>query len=314
MNNFDIHTILSCPDCGGDLITNYQLPITNDDEKEETKELSESQLYCSNCRISFNIINSVHVLLPRSQEKKSLNYIGHYEKDAELFDYFEERECKASLHEEMRLRQYIVSKINPRCYNILDVGSGGAWLAREIDFSKHNLISLDLSEKNINRALKENPNEHHFGVVGDAMNPPFKKDSIDCIVASEIIEHIVNPQEFIRRMNDILKPGGSLIISTPYKEVLQYYLCIHCNQMTPKNAHLHSFDEKKLASFFNEEKHEGNVGGMKYHIFGNKALTVLRTHVFLKFLPFALWKTIDKLTNLILNKPAHIIIVYKKKK
>lgn len=306
MNNFNINNILACPDCSEELITNEAV---NGEGKREKGEGNDFELLCRNCKAMFEVKNSIPVLLPLTTDSQGMKYIEHYEKDAELFDYFESRECQATEHEERRLREYIVSKIPPECNVVLDVGSGGAWLSDVFDYNKHNLISFDISKKNITQTLKAQSNENHFGVVGDALNPPFIKNSIDCIVASEIIEHLTKPNDFVNKMINILAPGGHLIISTPYKEVIPQYLCIHCNQMTPKNAHLHSFDEKKLTSLF-----DMNTGSIRYFIFGNKALTVLRTHVLLQFLPFLLWKFIDKIANLILKKPAHIIIVYQKKK
>ncbi len=316
MINIELNNLIACPSCGADVIPNSNtLSISS---KENGRYKSEV-LICSVCQSVYPINDSIPIFLPQISGNDRMNYIEHYEKDGELFNYFEERECKATKHEELRLRQYILSRLKTDSMTILDIGSGGAWLAKEINFKKNKLISFDLSGKNIKKALKRYPNQNHFGVVGDALNPPFKKNSIDCIVASEIIEHLVNPQEFVSQMLNILKPGGIFIISTPYKEELQYYLCIHCNQMTPKNAHLHSFEENKLLSYFKAENISGIkskqselVKDIRYFIFGNKALTVLRTYVLLKFLPFSLWKIVDKIANLILHKPAHIIIEYKK--
>ncbi len=301
MKEFELYRILICPECGGEL---SQLIEQNQSEEN-------SFLVCIKCNSRYSIEKNIPIMLIKDISDSEMNYIEHYEKDAELFDYFEQRECKATEHEERRVREYILSKIPSNAELILDVGSGGSWLSKNIDFDNHILISLDLSEKNVLQSLNENSNKNHFGLVADALNPPFKENTIDCIIASEIIEHLINPEEFIKKMIKILKPGGKFIISTPYKEVIPYYLCIHCNQMTPKNAHLHSFDEHKLSKYFSiigngfEEK-------IKFFIFGNKALNILRTHVFLKYLPFSLWKFIDKISNLIINKPAHIIVVYKK--
>ena len=44
---------------------------------------------------------------------------------------------------------------------------------------------------------------------------PLKANSIDIIIAGEIIEHIYNPIKFIKECNRILKKGGTLILSTP---------------------------------------------------------------------------------------------------
>jgi len=312
LNQFNLYDIISCPNCG----RNFSL-----------EHLSGSGgLFCQECNTEFEINNSIPVLLPKLSDKIEMNYIEHYEKDAELFDYFEERECKATEHDEERLRQFIVSLIDKPYRTILDIGSGSGCLAEKIDFSKHNLISFDVSYKNIESVLQKTPNSKHFGIVGDALNPPFKSNSIDCIVASEVIEHLVSPKELISKMASILKPGGIFIISTPYKEKIPYYLCVHCNKMTPKNAHLHSFDENKLISYFNElnlfdgKQTEGNYGNdsqdceTEHFIFGNKALNILRTHVILKFLPFSIWRMVDRFANLIVNRPAHIIIIERKKK
>ena len=69
-------------------------------------------------------------------------------------------------------------------------------------------------------------------------------ESFDIIVASEIIEHVYDPKMFIDCLLDILKPSGKIIITTPYNEKIPLSLCVHCNQLTPGNAHLHSFNEK----------------------------------------------------------------------
>jgi SAM-dependent methyltransferase len=44
---------------------------------------------------------------------------------------------------------------------------------------------------------------------------PFKKDSIDVIVLSGVIEHLENPLKALREMNRVLKKGGILLMETP---------------------------------------------------------------------------------------------------
>jgi 2-polyprenyl-3-methyl-5-hydroxy-6-metoxy-1,4-benzoquinol methylase/uncharacterized protein YbaR (Trm112 family) len=289
----EILNILKCPDCGTDL------------------EDIAGILRCKNCGQSYNIEETIPILLPAEPEenKYGMDYLEHYKIDAEIFDYFAERDFPATEHDERRLREYIISEIPKKPLRILDVGSGGAWAARELSSTSEMFVSFDISQKNIKKSLQLNPNNNHFGVVGDALNLPFKKDVYDLIIASEIIEHIVEPREFISKLTCLLKSGGKLIVSTPYKEVLHYSQCIHCNRMTPKNAHLHSFDEKILNSLADPLITSKN----NYKIFGNKALIMLRTHLLLKYLPFPLWKIIDTISNKIIRKPSHIIIIYTKK-
>lgn len=237
----------------------------------------------------------------------NFNYIDHYKKDAVEFDYFEERKG-ATAHDERRVREYIISKISKNINSILDVGCGNGWVAKEFLSKGKQVCSLDISVTNPAIAKKLYQNEKHFGVAADSFHLPFKNNSFDCVIASEIIEHVIEPKDFIKELFSVVKSGGSLIITTPYKEKIIYYLCIHCNQKTPANAHIHSFDENKLRDIYSGK----DLESFKYKTFGNKALLFLRTHVILKFFPFWLWMIIDRFGNRIYNKPVHIICVYKK--
>ena len=237
----------------------------------------------------------------------NFNYIDHYKKDAVEFDYFEVRKG-ATAHDERRVREYIISKIPKNVNSILDVGCGNGWVAKEFLPKGKQVSSLDISVTNPSKARKHYPGEKHFGITADSFHLPFNDNSFDCVIASEIIEHVYDPSGFIKELFRVVKKEGKLIITTPYKEKLIYYLCIHCNQKTPANAHIHSFDEKKLESLYS-----GNdLESFKYETFGNKILLFLRTYVILQFFPFWMWKLKDKSANLIFNKPAHIICIYKK--
>lgn len=234
-----------------------------------------------------------------------MDYIDHYKKDAEEFDYFAER-AGASKDDEKRLREYIISRVPINAFNILDAGCGSAWCAKSLLPIGRTVISTDISFINVKRALELNPSEKHFGVVCDSFNLPFKENSIDTIIASEIIEHTVDPEKFAESLFSVIKKGGALLVSTPYKEKIQYSLCIHCNKKTPMHAHLHSFDENILISIGYKIK----AILTNYHLFGNKYLIFGRTYVLHSFLPFIIWKAIDSLFNKVLGKPVHILMEY----
>ncbi len=255
----------------------------------------------------YQLIDNVPSIMPKeSKFDGGMDYHEHYHLDAEYSNYFQERDHGDTKHDERRLREYIMTKVPKDAGLILDVGSGGAWVAKQFCPKGKKVISFDLSSRNTSEALKKYSYDNHYAIIGDALNPPFRNESFDCIIASEIIEHTVEPGVFIKSMLNLIKPGGKLIVSTPYKEVIPYYLCVHCNKLTPRNAHLHSFDENKLEEL-NTDK---NKYAFKYYTFGNKALTLLQTHILLKYLPFGLWKFIDSIANVIINKRGHIIAEY----
>jgi ubiquinone/menaquinone biosynthesis C-methylase UbiE len=238
----------------------------------------------------------------------SFNYKDHYKKDAIEFDYFEEKKG-ASEHDERRVREYLISKIPKDVKSILDVGCGNGWVAKEFLTKGKEVYSLDISITNPAIATKLYSGEKHFGITSDSFHLPFNDQSFDCVIASEIIEHVFDPAAFVKELFRVVKKGGSLVITTPYNEKIIYYLCVHCNQKTPANAHIHSFDEKKLEGLYSSN----DLESFKYETFGNKLLIFLRSYVILKFFPFWLWKIKDKFVNWIYNKPVHIICFYKKK-
>lgn len=45
--------------------------------------------------------------------------------------------------------------------------------------------------------------------------PDLQFESIDLILCLDVLEHLVNPWETIRKLDSLLKPGGQLIISVP---------------------------------------------------------------------------------------------------
>ncbi len=239
---------------------------------------------------------------------QKFDYVNHYKIDAEEFDYFEER-TGATEHDERRVHEYIISKIEENVKSILDVGAGSAWVADYFVKNSVKVTSLDLSKINVTKAKEIVPENLHSQIVADSFKLPIKNNSYDIVIASEIIEHVISPKDFVNELFRVVKPGGKLIITTPYKEKLRYYLCIHCNKKTPVHAHIHSFDENKLISLCDSQ----GLSDVIWNTFGNKLLIFLRTYVLLKYLPFNLWKAIDTFSNLIKNIPVHIIVEFNKK-
>lgn len=53
-------------------------------------------------------------------------------------------------------------------------------------------------------------------VIADALALPFVTAHFDCILASEVIEHLSNPFLFIQEITRVLKPGGMVILTVPF--------------------------------------------------------------------------------------------------
>ena len=53
-------------------------------------------------------------------------------------------------------------------------------------------------------------------VVADALALPFVAAHFDCILASEVMEHLSDPFLFIREITRVLKLGGTVILTVPF--------------------------------------------------------------------------------------------------
>lgn len=53
-------------------------------------------------------------------------------------------------------------------------------------------------------------------VLADVHHLPFKNNVFNCIKCTELLEHIQNPDVFIKEITRVLKPSGNLILSSPF--------------------------------------------------------------------------------------------------
>lgn len=254
----------------------------------------------------FSMQDGIPIML--DMDTRAEQYAEHYQTDAVEFDYFEERDDPATEHDERRVREAILRRLPPDVHTVLDVGCGRAWVARELCPRGVTVCSMDISLTNPKRALEKYPSANHCALVADAFALPFADRSIDSIIASEIIEHVPDPRAFVHELLRVLRPGGVLVLSTPYKEKIKYCLCIHCNRRTPMHAHIHSFDERVLSGLTPNDA----AVVCEWESFGNKVLLFLRTYPFVQWMPHRLWRIIDSLASLLVNKRAHIVVEWRR--
>ena len=255
---------------------------------------------------TFPVIDDLPILLPFSRDlnEAEKKYETHYQIDAEEYDYFSAAEGQNERAEIERLHQHIISEIPASAKTILDVGCGGGWLANALLPKGKTVISMDVSIINPQKTLKNFPHPNHFGLVADALYLPLREGSIDCIVASEIIEHVPDPAKFLGSIYTALAPGGKLIVTTPYNELIRYSLCIHCNQNTPHNAHLHSFKEESLI-----QKAPKQAINVRTQIINAKVFSLLRVLTLMDFLPYSVYKTLDRIAITLTRKKAYRIML-----
>jgi hypothetical protein len=55
-------------------------------------------------------------------------------------------------------------------------------------------------------------------MVADCTQLPFADNSIDCVVSNAVLEHVTNPEAFVKEAYRVLKPGGTIITGVPFMQ------------------------------------------------------------------------------------------------
>jgi len=176
--------------------------------------------------------------------------------------------------------------------NLLDVGCGVGLLSEPLTRMGANVVGIDTNEqvlqvanthKEDDEQLKDNL-QYLECYVEDLVEVGELK--FDCIVASEVIEHVPTPQLFVQHCVALLKPGGSLMISTINRNYLSYLLAIllaeNVFMAAPKGTH--EYDKfvtpGQLAEWLQQENCSVNkIHGMQYLPIINKWLWSENTQV-----------------------------------
>lgn len=114
----------------------------------------------------------------------------------------------------------LLNKTKNTC--ILDLGCGNGYLVNYLIEQGYNAYGTDASEKGIVIAKKTNPDRFFVqDLSSDGLPQQLQAIPFDTIISTEVIEHLYNPQAFIDFCKRQLKPGGELIITTPYHGYLK---------------------------------------------------------------------------------------------
>jgi len=105
---------------------------------------------------------------------------------------------------------------------ILDIGCGTGHNAMRLAELGHDVYGIDLSPVAIAQYQAKGLQGSVMDVEADAIALP--PDSFDLIYASEVIEHCADTMGFLRNLGTVLKPGGTLLLSTPNSAFWAYRL------------------------------------------------------------------------------------------
>ncbi len=98
---------------------------------------------------------------------------------------------------------------------IFELGCGNGFNANKLAKSGYQITAIDTSESGIAAAQKTFPDcRFELGSAYDDLAS--KYGSFHCVVSLEVVEHVFAPRDYANSVYNLLKEGGTAIISTPY--------------------------------------------------------------------------------------------------
>lgn len=125
---------------------------------------------------------------------------------------------------------------------ILEVGCGAGILTEALGKLKADVTAIEPSEKLLETA-RERLGNMKIEYICDTIesHAQTNQSKYDAVVASEVLEHVVDQKSFLNSCVETLKPGGSIFITTFNKTQASWLGGIvaaeHILNLVPKNTH-----------------------------------------------------------------------------
>lgn len=203
-----------------------------------------------------------------------------------LRDFYEDPAVPASSGPDRARRQAsmlaeLLSSV-PAPATIVDVGCGDGFATRVAADRNpgHHFAGLDWSVPSLASAKARGLAVLRAGLDSPAL--PLRPASVDVIVMSEVIEHLVDTDSAIEAAHRALKPGGSLLLSTPNLAAWYNRGLLACgiqpvfSEVSLRSVfgrpgsqvagHLHMFTKRALVEFLTAYGFDCvRVAGARYH-------------------------------------------------
>jgi len=193
--------------------------------------------------------------------------------------------------------EFIASRVDLKNMDVLDVGCGGGLLCEALFDFNGKISGIDAAGPGIEvakRHAKDNCKEILYRDITAEELVDSELEKYDVVTCLEVIEHVPDPQSLVTACSNLLKPGGSLFLSTINRNPRSWITAIvgaeYIFNILPKGTHEFSkfIKPSELASymrtaginlsetkgmFYNPLTHKANLNndlGVNYLMYGKK--------------------------------------------
>lgn len=90
---------------------------------------------------------------------------------------------------------------------VLDVGCGQKPYRALFNCSEYVGLEVDTPSNRLNKKADQ---------FYDGLTFPFEDEAFDTVIVSQVLEHVFNPDFFLRELNRILRPSGGMLLTVPF--------------------------------------------------------------------------------------------------
>jgi 2-polyprenyl-3-methyl-5-hydroxy-6-metoxy-1,4-benzoquinol methylase len=190
-----------CPVCDSPGISK----IISAQDYTVTNEMFEI-FHCSNCQLRFTQnVPEAHLI---SRYYKSENYISHTNTSKGLIN----RIYQVVRTRAIRQKRKLVEKITGiKTGNLLDIGSGTGFFAREMNYGGWRVTGLEPDADT--RKIAADINKVELLPIENLFKLPAK--SFDAISLWHVLEHVHELKNYVRQIKNLLKENGKLFVAVP---------------------------------------------------------------------------------------------------
>ncbi|MFH5805521.1 class I SAM-dependent methyltransferase [Alienimonas sp. DA493] len=105
--------------------------------------------------------------------------------------------------------------------SVLDAGCGNGAFAGTLAAAGRDVVGVDLSESGIAAARQAHPGTRFevASVTDDLVGRLGRR--FDVVTSLEVVEHLYDPRAYAAALFDVLRPGGGVVLTTPYHGYLK---------------------------------------------------------------------------------------------
>ena len=144
--------------------------------------------------------------------------------------------------------EMVLQSMPSHCGSLLDWGCGDGALSKHLLERCDRFVGVDTEEEGLKffeKHLGQYRAKYALELLSmeDPYHLSYPDASFDVIVCSDVIEHVAYPEKLIAEFSRLLAPGGTVVITTPYRLA-----------ETPNDPmHVHEFYPSELTSLLNKQ-------------------------------------------------------------